>query len=157
MTFKSVKVYLLEISAPLLLHANKTKKKTRRGLVFILEFQHQQQAVCTDMVSPRLGTRKDPICHFLHYCIPLPPHSLWLHKTTLPIHEKCHHGTVCSRQNKQTPNRWLQPVPVPRNPAGSPVMSRIHFLFAHTSLENVIVHKCKMGSERWSESGVSVF
>lgn len=80
MTFQSVKVYLLEISAPLLMHSNKTEK-ARPRVYFLIP--GQQHAVCKNMVSPRLGTQKDPICQFMHYCISPPPETR-LHETRPP-------------------------------------------------------------------------
>lgn len=143
MTFQSVEVYLLEISASLLMHSNKEEKA--RPHVYSL-ISGQQHAVCKDMVYPRLGTRKDPICQFMHYCISPPPRSHFAsYRTTLLIHQNCHHVTVCSRQNKQKIALGAEQVAAActcaKKPSGSPVMSSIYFLFSHTSLENVIIKK----------------
>lgn len=71
MTFQSVKVYLLEISAPLLVQSNTTQRLRVYSLI-----SDEQHAACKDTVSLRLGTWKDPICQFMHYCISPPPWSL---------------------------------------------------------------------------------
>lgn len=143
MTFQSVKVYLLEISTPLLVLSNKTEKA--RPSVYSL-ISDQQRAVCKDMVSPRLGTWKDPICQFMHYCIsPPPPQSLW-HHTGPPSYSSKMSSGYCLLASKQTKlalgaEQVAAACTCAKKPSGSPVMSCIYFLFNFTSLENVIIKK----------------
>lgn len=124
MTFQSVKVYLLEISAPLLMHSNKTEKA--RPSVYSL-ISDQQRAVCKDMVSPRLGTQKDPICQFMHYCISPPPPRHFCIIQDHPAYSSKMSSHYCLLVSKQTKLalRAEQVAAVcacAKKPSGSPVM-----------------------------------
>lgn len=52
-------------------------------------------------VKPWVSSRLDPICQFIFIGFSLTISIFASHKTTLPIHDKCHHVAVCKRQNKR--------------------------------------------------------
>lgn len=82
MTFQSVKVYLLEISAPLLMHSNKTEKARPSVYSLISDQQCAVQYVRT-WFPPDWGHRRIPSVSLCIIAFPLPPQSL-LHHTGPP-------------------------------------------------------------------------
>ena len=144
MTFQSAKVYLPEISAPalLMLHLNTTEKV--RPLVYSLI--SDQQHVSRTRFSPRLGTRKDPICQFIHYYIPpLPPSHFCIIQDHPPYSSKMS-SRCCLLASIQTKlalgaEQVAAACTCAKKASGSPVMSCIYFLFSRASPERVIVKK----------------
>lgn len=130
MTFMSLKVYLLEISASLLLHSHKTENERARVYSLISDLSK-------DMVSPRLGTRKDPICHFMHYCISPPPSHFRIIQDHSPYSLKMssRHCLLMPKQTKLAlgTEQVAAACTGTKKPSGFPVMSQIYFLFSRTS------------------------
>ena len=72
------------------------RKKTR----WLAIFQMSCVLHVRTRFPPDWGHGRIPSVSLCIIAILRPPGPCASHRTTLPIHQKCHHATVCSRQNK---------------------------------------------------------
>lgn len=99
--------------------------------------------------SPRLGTRKGPICQYMHYCIRPPPCCFCITQDHPPYSSKMS-SCYCLLASKQTEialgaEQVAAACTCAKKPSGSPVMSCIYFLFICTSLRSVTVKELRDG------------
>lgn len=99
MTFQSVKVYLLEISAPLLVHSNKTEETRLRVYSLILD---QQRALCKDTVPPDWGHGRIPSVILCIIASPLPLCIIQVH----PPYSSKISSRYCLLMSEQTKTRF---------------------------------------------------